>query len=180
MEIAHVASRSEAGRRFVPVHPEERARIAQRQEAIRESSQGRARVEAQARPQAGVRPEDHRPQRLEIPHPAISSRAGLTGGAEPRAEGHPRVEGHNRPRSSGAPRTLMPRFGPPSRGIRSRPRPVERPAARQSGTPTLGEGAASRAESPRSRPFETGQGGLKRVVSGPRPRSGRPPTRPRT
>ena len=84
MEIAHVAARSPEARRFVPVHPEERARIARRQEAVGVSSSGRAQVEARAA--AGVRPEEHRAQRLEVPHPAIASRAG----AEPRGEGHAR------------------------------------------------------------------------------------------
>ncbi len=82
LEIAHAASRSEEAHRMVPVRAEEKARIAQRQAAVHEAAQGRARMEASA----GNRAEEHRAQNLAIPHSSIASRAG----AEPREQGHAR------------------------------------------------------------------------------------------
>ncbi len=105
MEIAHVAGRAEAGRRMEPVRAEERARIAQRQAAVHESSQGRARMEAQARS------EDHRPQHLEVPHPAIASKTG----AEPRSQEHARPAPPAHPEGHAAFRPTMQGHQEPSR-----------------------------------------------------------------
>jgi hypothetical protein len=86
MEIAHAANRAEPGRRMEPVRAEEKAAIMQRQASHREAQQGRAAIEAAARPAAGARPEDHQPQHLDIPRSTIASRAST----EPKAQGHAR------------------------------------------------------------------------------------------
>jgi len=96
MEIAHLASRPEPGRRMEPVHSQERARIVERSSVVREASVGRARVEAQARAVNGPRPEEHRPQSLAVPHSSIVSRHGNEPGepahSRPNPPAHP--EGH--------------------------------------------------------------------------------------
>jgi WXXGXW repeat (2 copies) len=86
MEIAHAANRAELAHNSVRVRPEERARIVERTVAVREASQGRARVEAQARAQAGARPNEHRAQNLAIPHSTIASKVG----SEPKTQEHAR------------------------------------------------------------------------------------------
>ena len=67
MEIAHQAGHVEASRRFEPVRAEERANLARQQAEVRQVQHGRARVEAEARPQAGIPREQLRPQHLDIP-----------------------------------------------------------------------------------------------------------------
>ena len=135
MEIAHAAGRAEPGRRMEPVRAEERAAIIQRQESHREAQQGRARIEAAARPSAETRPEDHRPQHLEIPRSPVIARASASPGGAPghgraappaHPDGHeafrPTFLGHQEPsRVAGrltqgeepcqAPRTRSPRAG---------------------------------------------------------------------
>jgi hypothetical protein len=84
MELAHPVNQSleHPGEihRMVAVPPAERAQIAQRQAAVHEVTQHRARVESAARMPANTRPEDHRPQQLHIP------RAPQTAATEPRSQ----------------------------------------------------------------------------------------------
>jgi hypothetical protein len=84
MELAHPLNQSleHPGEvhRMVAVPAHERAQIVQRQAAVREVVQNRARVESAARMPANVRAENHRPQQLQIP------RAPQTASAEPRAQ----------------------------------------------------------------------------------------------
>ena len=71
LELAHPlnqwANHPEANHHFVPVEQEHRLELAQRQASVRETQLNRARIEARAHVSANVRPEEHRPQRLEIP-----------------------------------------------------------------------------------------------------------------
>lgn len=147
MEIARVASRSEEARRFVPVRPEEKARIAQRQEVVRQAQQGRARMEAQARPAAGARPEEHRAQTLALPHSSIASRAG----AEPRANARAVTEPPAHPEGHAA-------FRPTLQG-----------QAHQEPTRTAGRADPRRAGQPGAAHAEP-RGGSKEGHSEPKPR----------
>jgi hypothetical protein len=84
MELAHPLNQSleHPGEvhRMVAVPAHQRAEIAQRQAAVREVTQTRARVEGAARASASARAADHRPQQLQIP------RAPQTASAEPRSQ----------------------------------------------------------------------------------------------
>ena len=61
------------GQKLVAVSQEHRAELVQRQVNLREVQQQRARTESAARIPSNVKPEDHRPQHLEIPRSPVSS-----------------------------------------------------------------------------------------------------------
>jgi hypothetical protein len=87
MELAHPLNQSleHPGEvhRMVAVPAHERAQIAQRQAAVREVTQNRARVENAARGGAEVRAQDHRPQQIQVPRaPQTTQHAS----AEPRSQ----------------------------------------------------------------------------------------------
>ena len=129
----HLRSEAGAGRGLVPVRPEERAQIVRHQAAAREVQQNRVRVENQARVPSNIRPEDHRPQHLEIARSPVAS--------EPRAQGQPAAvpprhpEGHqaSRPTFQGQahrePQPAQPRAEPRREAVSRAPHEEPRPRA---------------------------------------------------
>ena len=119
MEIAHSLDRAgnhpETGQRLEPVRPEQRVEIARRQAAVREVQQERSRVETQARTPADLRPEEHRPQHLELPRSPVAARPASRPGVQDRSAAVPpqHPEGHQafRPTFQGQPHR-EPRPGP--------------------------------------------------------------------
>jgi hypothetical protein len=128
MEIARPAGHIEGNRRFEPVKAEERASLARRQEEIRHVQQGRARIEAEARPRAGVPPEQIRPQHLDIPRPHLVERPKV----EPRSAEHrrPTPPAHPEGHEAHRPTFLPPPHQEPARAAgRIEPHPVVKPPA---------------------------------------------------
>jgi WXXGXW repeat (2 copies) len=126
------ASNPGAYHRFDQVAQENRVEMARRQLEVHNVGQDRARMEAQGRIPANVRPEEHRPQRIELPRsPIAAARGPHPQGATPAGlPPHPEAHQAFRPTFEREPALIRANPGPRHEEPRPGPaRPEAHPAA---------------------------------------------------